>query len=118
VPLPVSDPANNVDHSLWGVVTWVDVDPRIDYYKVFVQGLTNAYRFEDGDYKKGEAPGTGRKFTKKTLQLNFWRPGDTIDPHEEEIRYGCRIDADPAEQQAIFAEYGIDKPIDHQWVYR
>jgi hypothetical protein len=116
--LPVSDPASNVDHSAWGVVTWVDVDPRIDYYKVFVQGLTNAYRFEDGDYKKGEAPGTGRKFTKKTLQLNFWRPGDTIDPHEEEIRYGCRIDADPAEQQAIFAEYGIDKPIDHQWVYR
>jgi hypothetical protein len=118
VALPVSDPASNVDHSAWGVVTWVDVDPRIDYYKVFVQGLTNAYRFEDGEYKKGEAPGTGRKFTKKTLQLNFWRPGDTIDPHEEEIRYGCRIDADPAEQQAIFAEYGIDKPIDHQWVYR
>lgn len=118
VALPVSDPASNVDHSAWGVVTWVDVDPRIDYYKVFVQGLTNAYRFEDGEYKKGEAPGAGRKFTKKTLQLNFWRPGDTIDPHEEEIRYGCRIDADPAEQQAIFAEYGIDKPIDHQWVYR
>jgi len=118
VPLPVSDPASNVDHSVWGVVTWVDVDPRIDYYKVFVQGLTNAYQFEDGEYKKGEAPGTGRKFTKKTLQLNFWRPGDTVDPHEEEIRYGCRIDADPTEQQAIFAEYGVDKPLDHIWVYR
>ncbi|MCI0357466.1 MAG: hypothetical protein L0211_03150 [Planctomycetaceae bacterium] len=118
VALPVSDPASNVDHSAWGVVTWVDVDPRIDYYKVFVQGLTNAYQFEDGEFKKGDAPGSGRKFTKKTLQLNFWRPGDTVDPHEEEIRYGCRIDADPAEQQAIFAEYGVDKPIDHLWVYR
>ena len=118
VPLPVSDPANNVDHSVWGVVTWVDVDPRIDYYKVFVQGLTNAYQFEEGEYKKGDAPGTGRKFTKKTLQLNFWRPGDTVDPHEEEIRYGCRIDADPVEQQSIFAEYGVDKPLDHIWVYR
>jgi hypothetical protein len=118
VPLPVSDPASNVDHSVWGVVTWVDVDPRIDYYKVFVQGLTNAYRYEDGEYKKGDPPGTGRKFTKKTLQLNFWRPGDTVDPHEEEIRYGCRIDPDPAEQQAIFKEYGVDKPLDYIWVYR
>jgi hypothetical protein len=118
VSLPVSDPANNIDHSVWGVVTWVDVDPRIDYYKVFVQGLTNAYRFEEGEYKKGDAPGTGRKFTKKSLQLNFWRPGDTIDPHEEEIRYGCRIDADAAEQKAIFAEYGVDKPLDHVWLYR
>jgi hypothetical protein len=118
VSLPVSDPSSNVDHSVWGVVTWVDVDPRIDYYKVYVQGLTNAYQYEDGKYQKGDAPGTGRKFTKKTLQLNFWRPGDTIDPHEEEIRYGCRIDADPATQEAIFAEYGVDKPLDYVWLYR
>jgi hypothetical protein len=107
-----------VAHSVWGVVTWVDVEPRIDYYKVFVQGLTNAYKYEDGAYNKGDQPGSGRKFTKKTLQLNFWRPGDTIDPHEEEIRYGCRIDADPATQQSIFGEYGVDKPLDYIWVYR
>ena len=40
---------------------------------------------------------------KKTLQLNFWRPGDTVDPNEEEIRFGCRLDPDPAEQQKILA---------------
>lgn len=104
----------------WGVATWVDIDPRIDYYRVYVQGLTNAYRFDDtaGGFKKGDAPGTGRKFTKKTLQLNFWRAGDTIDPNEEEIRYGARIDSDPAEQERILAEYGIDKPLDYVWVYR
>jgi hypothetical protein len=85
-----------------------------------VQGLTNAYRYEDpaGSYKKGDAPGSGRKIYKKTLQLNFWRPGDTVDPHEQEIRYGCRIDPDPEEQARIFKEYGIDRPIDYQWVYR
>jgi hypothetical protein len=85
-----------------------------------VQGLTNAYQFEDpaGAFKKGDAPGTGRQFTRKTLQLNFWRPGDTVDPHEEEIRFGTRIDPDPADQAKILAEFGIDKPIDYRWLYR
>ena len=102
--LPVSDPANNIDHSVWGVVTWVDVDPRIDYYKVYRAGADQRLSSSRirGAYKKGDAPGTGRKFTKKTLQLNFWRPGDTIDPHEEEIRYGCRIDADPVGAEGDF----------------
>jgi hypothetical protein len=118
VPIPISDETN--DNRVWGVVTWIDVEPRIDYFSVFVQGLTNAYRFDDpeGAFKKGDQPGTGRKIVRKTLQLNFWRPGDTIDPTEEEIRYGCRIDPDPLEQQKIFAQYGISTPIDHLWVYR
>ena len=96
VPIPVSD--GTTDNRVWGVVTWVDVDPRIDYYILYVQGLTNAYQYEDPDgaYKKGDLPGSGRKIVRKTLQLNFWRPGDTVDPSEEEIRYGCRIDADAA----------------------
>jgi len=118
VPIAKSD--NNTDNSVWGVATWIDIDPRIDYFVVYVQGLTNAYQFEDpgGAYKAGSPPGTGRKITKKTLQLNFWRPGDTVDPHEEEIHFGCRLDPDEAEQQKILTEYGIDKPVDHVWVYR
>ena len=118
VPIKISDEKN--DNSVWGVVTWTDVDPRIDYFVVYVQGLTNAYRFEDpaGAYKSGDPPGTGRKLTKKTLQLNFWRPGDTIDPNEEEIRYGCRTDGDAAEQAKILGYYRISKPLDHLWIYR
>ena len=118
VPLPVSDDQN--DHSVWGLATWINVDPRIDYFVVYVQGLTNAYKFEDpqGAFKKGDQPGTGRKLLKKTLQLNFWRPGDTVDPNEEEIRYGARLDPNPAEQQEILKKYGIEKPIDYTWVYR
>jgi hypothetical protein len=116
--IPIS--TETEDHSVWGLVTWTNIDPRIDYFVVYVQGLTNAYRFEDpaGAYKAGDPPGAGRKLTKKTLQLNFWRPGDTVDPNEEELRYGCRVDADPADLAKILAEYGIDKPIDHTWVYR
>lgn len=118
VPIPISDDKN--DNRVWGVVTWVDVDPRIDYFVVYIQGLTNAYRFDDPDgaFKKGDQPGTGRAIVKKTLQLNFWRPGDTVDPSEEEVRYGCRLDTDPVEQQKIFAHYGVEKPIDHLWLYR
>src|SRR5262245_7627263 len=118
VPIAISD--DTTDNSVWVVVTWTDIDPRIDYFVVYVQGLTNAYNFQDpaGAYKAGDPPGTGRQITKKTLQLNFWRPGDTVDPNEEEIRFGCRLDPDEAEQQKILKEYGIDKPVDHVWVYR
>jgi hypothetical protein len=118
VDVPLSD--ERINRSVWGVVTWEDVDPRIDYFSVYVQGLTNAYKFEDpaGEYKQGDAPGTGRIFVKKTLQLNFWRPGDTVEQKEEEIRYGCRLEEDPIEQEKIFKLYGIDKPIDHLWLYR
>jgi hypothetical protein len=118
VPIAKSD--DKTDNGVWGVVTWTDVDPRIDYFVVYVQGLTNAYKFVDppGAYKAGDAPGAGRQILKKTLQLNFWRPGDTVDPNEEEIHFGCRLDPDPAEQQNILKEYGIDKPVDYVWVYR
>lgn len=126
VDIPLSD--DRVDKSVWGVVTWEEVDPRIDYFTLYVQGLTNAFKFEDpaGAFKKGDAPGTGRKFTTKTLQLNFWRPGDTVEPDEEEIRYGVRLDGDSQLdkgiysdlQKQIFAEHGIDKPLDYLWIYR
>ena len=117
LPLPVSQDASS---GVWGVVTWAHIDPRIDYFVVHVQGLTNAYKFEDpaGAFQAGDVPGTGRKLLKKTLQLNFWRPGDTVDPKEEEIHFGCRLDPDPGEQQKILQEYGIEKPVDHVWVYR
>ena len=87
---------------MWGVATWEFVDPRMDFFSIYVKGLTNAYRFADqpGAYKVGDAPATGRRFAQKTLKLNFWRPGDEIDPREDEIFYG------------------IPGQVDHQWVFR
>ncbi len=75
-PIPLSTADD--DHSVWGVATWEYIDPRIDFFNVYVKGLTNAYRFADppGAYKLGDAPGTGRVVAQKTLKLNFWRPGD------------------------------------------
>ena len=92
-----------VGESCWGIATWEDLDPRIVQFSVYVFGLTNAYRWKDepGEYKAGgESTLAGRKIYRKTLKLNFWRPGDPYLEHEEEIRFG------------------IPDGVDYQWVYR
>ncbi len=88
--------------SAWGVAFWEDVDPRIDRFSIYVTGLTNAYRWKDepGRYKPGDVVGRGRRLYRKTLKLNFWRPGDEYNENEKEIRYGV-----PGE-------------VDYEWVYR
>ena len=81
VPIPVS--AEKTGKGVWGVVTWQDVNPRTDFFSVYIQGLTNAYRFENT-----ENPQQRRELQFKTLQLNFNRPGDTVRENEREIHYG------------------------------
>jgi hypothetical protein len=109
-PIPVSD--GRIDRSVWGVATWIDVDPRIDFFSVYVGGLTNAYRWTDhpAAYHPGDPPGRGRQFVHKMLQLNFWRPGDAIDPNEREFRYGVPLD------KAYL--YGVPDGVAYCWVYR
>ena len=116
--IPIS--TDRVDRSVWGVTTWIGVDPRTDFFSVFVKGLTNAYRFEEQPERVQEDshPGVGRKYWAKTLQLNFWRRGDAIDLHEKEIRYGAPGTSDPIPEQTVFELYDIKKRLDYQWVYR
>jgi len=118
VEIPLSD--ERLDRSVWGVATWEDIDPRMDFLAVFVGGLTNAFQTEDppGAYKAGDPPGTGRIYRYKNLQLNFWRPSDPVLEHEEEIRFGVPADPDPAMQQQIFDRYGVKARLDYVWVYR
>jgi hypothetical protein len=79
------------DLSVWGVATWEDIDPSTDHFSLYIKGLTNAYRWEDAKageppayvFKKGDAPGTGRKLLQKTLRLNFWRPRRCADSPTE-----------------------------------
>jgi hypothetical protein len=91
-----------VGETVWGVATWEDIDPRTDRFSIYVSGLTNAYRWSDkpGAFKPGDPLGKGRNLQKKTLKLNFWRPGDAIAPKEKEIRFG------------------IPGELDYEWVYR
>jgi hypothetical protein len=109
-PIPVSD--GRITHDVWGVATWVDVDPRIDFFTILVGGLTNAYRWTDNPaaYHAGDTPGRGRRFTRKMLQLNFWRPGDELQPNEREFRYG------PPLGKGDF--YGVSDGVAYRWVYR
>ncbi|MFM8252914.1 MAG: hypothetical protein ACKOBW_15065 [Planctomycetota bacterium] len=118
VGVPLSDEQN--DRSVWGVVTWEDLDPRTDFFSVFIQGLTNAYQFRDtpGAYQAGDPPGKGRRFVYKTLQLNFHRQGDALLEHEEEIRYGVPLESRKIEQERLLDIYGLKEPLDHLWVYR
>lgn len=104
--------AGRTQQGVWGVAMWEDVDPRIDFFSVYVRGLSNAVRWSDpaGAYKKGQPPGAGRRYTFKTLQLNFWRPGDELDQNEREIRFGA------APQQG--ALYDSPEGVAYRWVYR
>ena len=92
-----------VGETRWGVAMWENIDPRVDFFSIYVAGLTNAYRWQDppADYRPGQDPiAKGRKFVRKTLKLNFWRPGDEYEENEQEIRYG------------------IPGEVDYEWVYR
>ncbi len=88
--------------TVWGVATWVDVDSRTDFFSIYVRGLTNAYRWRDepGKFQKGDPLGKGRRLSRKTLKLNFWRPGDEFYETEGEIRFGA------------------PGALDHEWVWR
>lgn len=117
VPVPLSQEDGE---GVWGYATWTDIDPRIDFFSVYVQGLTNAYQFEDkpDEFQPGDPPGTGRSYALKTLRLNFWRPGDSILQHEGEIRYGVPIELDAEKRADILRRYGLSERVDHLWVYR
>lgn len=76
------DEANlEADNSVWGVATWTDVDPRLDFFAIDVRGLTNAYKIRiDSEGKKN--------FDRKTLRIYFWRPGDALDVAKDKILLG------------------------------
>ncbi|MCA9199649.1 MAG: hypothetical protein KDA87_19040 [Planctomycetales bacterium] len=120
VPIKVS--SEGTDNRVWGVATWDDVDPRTDFFSVYVRGLTNAYRWQDPeDFQPGDEPGEGREFTYKTLQLNFWRPGDAINPDEMEFRYGLpTVSQLPPnrDQDEVLKIYRLPERVDYRWVYR
>lgn len=79
-----------VGQTVWGVATWEEIDPRIDRFSIFIQGLTNAYRWKDdpAKYRKGIERDAYRTVLLKTLKLNFWSPGDAVNLRESEIRRG------------------------------
>ncbi len=59
-------------------------------------------------FKPGDPPGTGREILAKTLQLNFWRPGDTIKEQEDEIYFGVPVRRRmPSVKKQILSAFGL-----------
>lgn len=90
------------EQPIWGVATWLDVDPRVNFASVSVQGLSNAFRAD----LSGETPLN----QVKTLQINFWRPGDS-NLATGRFRLGIAYDDDDlTRQQQLVAKYRLPGP--------
>ena len=109
--LPIQPSSDSIDRSVWGVAMWTGVDRRADFISVYVQGLTNAYRFTD-------APGQDRRYFYKTLQLNFWRPGDAVHETSSEFRRGLPTFQEGDQLDKALKMYGMSERSDHAWVFR
>jgi hypothetical protein len=82
-----------VGETVWGIATWEDIDPRVVWFSIYVEGLTNAYHWKDDAAKyaailKGTETGSYRTMFSKMLKLNFWRPGDEFAVKENQVRLG------------------------------
>ena len=99
--IPLAQSEN--DEGVWGVAIWEDVDPRIDYVSVYVNGMTNAYRIvnDNGNIS----------FKYKTLQLNFWRAGDDVGQDRDDVDYGIPLVDRPEEQVEICRFYELPNPL-------
>lgn len=93
---------NDADPGVWGVAIWEDVNPKIDYVSVFVKGLTNAFRLSRNVNDPSKI---------KTLQLNFWRPGDSVAQHNDAVDYGIPLIDDPARQVLVCERYDLPGPL-------
>ena len=64
----------------WGVAVWEAVDPRIDYFSIYVRGLTNAIQWRKRPTARigpDDPPGRSMEQSLESLRLDFWQPGDS-----------------------------------------
>ncbi|MCG8648561.1 MAG: hypothetical protein MI861_01935, partial [Pirellulales bacterium] len=102
--------ADSASAGVWGIATWEDVDPNLDFVSIEVYGLTNAFE-QDGE-------GDDAPYRRKALRLNFYRPGDTMRQTRDTIRFGVPAFQDERQQAYILQKYGLDERLDYQWVFR
>jgi hypothetical protein len=75
----------------WGVAIWEDIDPRIDFFSIYVRGLTNAIRWRQRPgsvIKPNDPPGAHIEQALESLRLDFWRPGDDRTVTDKEMGIG------------------------------
>lgn len=99
-PIPLAP--TDADGGVWGVAIFKNVDPRIDFVSLQVEGLTNAFRIKS-------EPGSPN--IRKVLQLNFWRPGGIVNEDQDPVDYGIPLVDDPQEQIRIAERYQLPGPL-------
>ncbi|MFM8734198.1 MAG: hypothetical protein ACKOC8_03280 [Pirellulales bacterium] len=75
----------------WGVAIWENVDPRVDFFSIYIRGLTNAIRWRQKPgsvIKAGDPPGSDIEETLESLRLDFWRPGDDREGGDRQMGIG------------------------------
>jgi hypothetical protein len=87
---------------LWGVAMWMDIDPRIHDFSIYITGLTNAYQWENKvkeidpetdkiiSYENDGTLGEGRILKRRVLKTDWWRVGDSNSLDESQIHFGSR----------------------------
>lgn len=79
-PIPAETPADaKTENAVYGVFMFRGVDPRADAYTLFLSGFSSAYqRGKDAD---------GKPITlRRTIAIEYERPGDEINSMETEVR--------------------------------
>lgn len=67
------------EKALYGVATWRGIDPDADFYTLYLSGFSNGYTQDEG-------PDGEQRVLRKTIVVDFWRPGDEFNPNEREFR--------------------------------
>jgi hypothetical protein len=94
--IPVTKP-DSVPRAVYGLAIWLGVPekaPTTNNFSVYAGGLSNGLAVQEGD-------GGKETVTRKTLQLDFFRPTDNARPGQNDIR--------PNDNNGLGAE---------KWIYR
>ncbi len=108
IAVPASTDENAA--GVWGIATWVDVDPKLDFVSISVSGLSNAFQ-QDGE-------GNDAPYRRKALKLNFYRPGDAANMTADTVRFGIPAFENAEQQKYVFDQYGLKERLNYQWIFR
>ena len=68
------------EKALYGILMWRGVDPKADFFTVYLTGF-NSY------YEKIKGPDGEDLIVRRVIQQQYWRPGDRFDQNEKEFRH-------------------------------
>lgn len=75
---------SKLERSIYGVAMWRGVDPKTDFFKVFMTGFSNGY-------KQVTVPGQKKPTVlRRSIIQDYKRPGDSLDEREREVKQSGR----------------------------